>query len=198
MHLVPTGPVRLIGISLGGHLAFEVARRLQAVGREIGGLCVVDAFFGGPPVPPGERLRRELGRAMADGRLAGYLTMQVVRRALPLWARLMRSRWQRHARAGTNPWDLPAGSLLEYELSMRLLLRLTALLPTLQGSDLTPLDAPALLLRTTDNVHDDAAWRQRCPNLQIAELPGDHHTLNSAATVGAIRRLLQQQTDAWR
>ncbi len=39
----PEGPIRIIGISLGGHLGYAAALHLQASGREIGGFCAIDA-----------------------------------------------------------------------------------------------------------------------------------------------------------
>src|SRR5215468_6781322 len=40
----PEGPIRIIGISIGGHLGYAAAVRLQASGRKIGGFCAIDSF----------------------------------------------------------------------------------------------------------------------------------------------------------
>ncbi|GEM_PF-688656 len=40
----PAGPYQLVGYSLGGMLAFEVARQLQASGGSIGAICVLDTY----------------------------------------------------------------------------------------------------------------------------------------------------------
>ncbi|MEQ8966355.1 MAG: amino acid adenylation domain-containing protein [Azospirillaceae bacterium] len=46
---VPDGPVRLVGHSFGGRLAFEAARRLAAEGRDVS-LVLLDALPGNDPV----------------------------------------------------------------------------------------------------------------------------------------------------
>jgi thioesterase domain-containing protein len=194
--LVPDGPLRFVGTSLGGHLAFETAVRLQAAGRAIGGLCLLDTFFGRPPVAAPTRFRRELGRAWRGGTLGRFVATHVSRRSLGLWSRLRSRAWQQHARAGTWPWDLRPGSLLEREWSMRLLLRLAS--PAAAAEPATPLAAPVLLLRTTEGVRDDDTWRRRCPRLEVHELPGDHHTLGSPETAQAIRPTFSAGTRDWR
>jgi thioesterase domain-containing protein len=40
---LPSGPVHLLGWSYGAHVAFETARRLEAAGRDVGLLALVDA-----------------------------------------------------------------------------------------------------------------------------------------------------------
>ncbi len=44
-HVQNTGPYALFGWSLGGVIAFEVARRLIATGREVSNLILIDSFF---------------------------------------------------------------------------------------------------------------------------------------------------------
>jgi amino acid adenylation domain-containing protein/non-ribosomal peptide synthase protein (TIGR01720 family) len=51
----PEGPYHLAGWSLGGVVAYELARQLVAAGASIGRLIVIDAGI----VPPGERFREE-------------------------------------------------------------------------------------------------------------------------------------------
>src|SRR3954451_24399911 len=38
---IPAGPIRIVGVSIGGHLGYAVALRLQAQGRDIAGLCAI-------------------------------------------------------------------------------------------------------------------------------------------------------------
>ncbi|WP_297006423.1 alpha/beta fold hydrolase [uncultured Corynebacterium sp.] len=45
--LQPTGPLTLVGHSFGGHVAMEVARRLQAEGREIDRVVLLDTVLHG-------------------------------------------------------------------------------------------------------------------------------------------------------
>jgi surfactin synthase thioesterase subunit len=39
MSKVPSGPIRIVGVSIGGHFGYAVATRLQAAGREITGFA---------------------------------------------------------------------------------------------------------------------------------------------------------------
>src|SRR5262249_6561709 len=41
---VPTGPIHIVGSSIGGHLGYAAAVSLQSHGREIGGFCALDSF----------------------------------------------------------------------------------------------------------------------------------------------------------
>jgi thioesterase domain-containing protein len=42
---VPHGPIRIIGLSIGGHFGYAIGLHLQAMGREITGLCAIDSFM---------------------------------------------------------------------------------------------------------------------------------------------------------
>ena len=81
---------------------------------------------------------------------------------------------------------------------MRLLVRTTA--PWLASLDRQPeaLDARAILLRTRLTASDDAAWRRRCPNIEIFEIPGQHHTLFEPENVAALHETFIAATRDWR
>ena len=42
---VPQGPIRIVGLSIGGHFGYAAALRLQSMGREIAGFCAIDTFM---------------------------------------------------------------------------------------------------------------------------------------------------------
>src|SRR5436190_9013873 len=42
---VPHGPIRIIGLSIGGHFGYAIGLHLQATGREIASLCAIDSFM---------------------------------------------------------------------------------------------------------------------------------------------------------
>jgi thioesterase domain-containing protein len=81
---------------------------------------------------------------------------------------------------------------------MRLLVRETA--PWIGSLDREPvaLRAPAVLLRTRLTAGDDAAWRRRCPNIEIFEIAGQHHTLFEPENIGALREAFVAATPGWR
>ena len=90
--LQPTGPYLLIGHSLGGFIALEVARRLRAAGEQVDRVVVLDTFLpqrfartsaaddpGLSLTPPEEPLPRlELWRRRARIPLAGIMPMSPV------------------------------------------------------------------------------------------------------------------------
>nr|WP_244422871.1 alpha/beta fold hydrolase [Bradyrhizobium sp. ORS 278] len=199
---IPTGPVRLVGVSLGGHLAYAAALRLRAQGREISGVCAIDSMMIQSSGPSAGWRKRALEQALEQMR---------ERRLIDLW-RFLRSRlWRGLARAlgdglpGTARRASRTVSVMatldpifEQELSMRLLLRLLA--PALASIDRDPvaLDAPAVLLRTPLHDASDAAWRRRCPCLNVREIPGKHHTLFDPENVGSLRQAFLSATPDWR
>ncbi|POX43308.1 non-ribosomal peptide synthetase [Streptomyces sp. Ru73] len=73
--LVPAGPCPLLGYSLGGNLAFEVAKELERRGREVSRLVLLDSYRFTAAAPPGEEalarfddeLRSRLGRRDGSG-----------------------------------------------------------------------------------------------------------------------------------
>jgi hypothetical protein len=107
------------------------------------------------------------------------------------------------------PWLLrsPAGRLIsvlaldpifEQELNMRLLIRATASWIASLDQNPVAIDAPAILLRTSLAASDDAAWRRRCPNLRIFEIPGRHHSLFDPQNVGVLHKVFVDATSDWR
>jgi thioesterase domain-containing protein len=197
-------PIRLIGLSIGGHFAYAIGLRLQAMGREIAGLCAIDSFMFASSNPSvGWK-----GRALAE-------VVEIVRRGRPLeFVRFLRSRfWRALVRlAGSRLEGLlrkmssangmnilsAVDPILEEELSMRLLIKLTA--PWIASLDQQPveLNTQAVLLRTDRTASSDAAWRRRCPHIEIAEIPGKHHNLFEPENLGSLREAFLRATNSWR
>jgi hypothetical protein len=90
-----------------------------------------------------------------------------------------------------------ADPILERELSMRLLVREVA--PWLAHLDDEPaaLNVPSVLLRTPLTSGDDEAWRRRCPNIKILDIPGRHHSLFEPENAGALRNAFLTGTCEW-
>ena len=42
---IPSGPIRIVGLSLGGHFAYVVANHLEAKGRQVEAVCAIDFFI---------------------------------------------------------------------------------------------------------------------------------------------------------
>jgi thioesterase domain-containing protein len=200
---VPQGPIRIVGLSIGGHLGYAAALRLQESGREIGGFCAIDAFMIASSAPS----EGWKGRALAQG-----IEMLRRRRFADL-VRFLRSKfWRALVRFSgnrlSNVLRIAPSSLLsaifaldpifEEEVSMRLLIRKAS--PRIAILDRKPvaLDAPTVLLRTSYTAVDDATWRRRCPSIRIFEIPGQHHNLFEQQNVGSFRETFLTATRHWR
>ncbi|MGC2774793.1 MAG: thioesterase domain-containing protein [Bradyrhizobium sp.] len=199
---IPAGPIRIIGVSLGGHLGYAAGLRLQAQGREIAGLCAIDSMMIESSGPSAGWTQRALELALD----------QLRQRRLGDLGRFMRSRvWRGLARAcgdrlpriaqrcsASVSVAVALDPIFEQELNMRLLIRTVA--PWLAAADRNPvaLNAPAILLRTGLAAGHDGAWRRRCPDLHSFEIPGKHHTLFDAENVGALHETFIRATLDWR
>jgi thioesterase domain-containing protein len=200
---VPQDPILIAGASLGGHFAYAAALQLQRMGREIGGLCAIDTFMiasSGPSEGWQSRALDQLLDILRKGRL-GKFTRFARSRFWRAVFRLAGGRLTNLVRAsapsGRLPWPLAMDPIAEEELSMRLLLRAVA--PWVASLDRDPvaLNAPAILLRTPSTAGDDAAWRYRCPNMKIVEIPGQHLALYEPENIGSLRDAFITATREW-
>jgi thioesterase domain-containing protein len=201
---VPQGPIRIVGLSIGGHFAYGIGLHLQAMGREVAGICAIDSFVFVSSAPSAEWKRRavaqgfELLRKRRFSELAEFMRSKFWRAWIRLAGDRLPSLLRVVASAKWLPSILAAGPLVEGELSMRMLVRTTA--PWLAELDHAPvpLEVPAVLLRTAFAASDDAAWRRRCPNVRIFEIPGHHHNLFDPENVGALHEAFIVATREWR
>jgi thioesterase domain-containing protein len=200
---VPQGKLRIVGFSIGGHFGYATALHLNAIGREIAGFCAIDTFM----ISSSEPSAGWKGRALSEGlrllrkrRIGEFMRFARSK----LWRSLLRlagSRLpnlvRRFGSAGRLPLALAFDPIFEEELSMRLLIREVA--PWIASLDLKPaaLKAPAILLRTRFTASDDTAWRRRCPNIQIFEIPGQHQTLFEPENIETLRETFIAATGEW-
>lgn len=201
---VPHGPIRIIGLSIGGHFGYAIGLRLQEMGREITGLCAIDSFMIESSEPSagwkGRALEQgfELLRKRRIGEFTRFLRSKFWRGLVRLAGSRLPGLVQRFATSSRLPSVSTFDPMFEGELSMRLLVREVA--PWLGSLDREPkaLRAPAVLLRTRLTAGDDVAWRRRCSNIQIVEIPGQHHTLFEAENIDSLREAFFASTRDWR
>lgn len=198
------GPIRLIGMSLGAHLGYAAALKLQASGRQIGGFCALDPFVTSSASPTAGWKARALKAGavlLRDRRLDEFGRFLRSR----FWRALLRSAGgqlteavRRIAPSRRLPWILATDPIFEQELSMLLLIQ--AVNPWTASLDRLPvaLKAPAVLLRTSSNVGADSIWQRRCPGIRIVEIPGDHDALSRPEAVGWLRETFVAVTREWR
>ncbi len=200
---VPEGPIRIIGASIGGHVGYAVALRLQASGRQIGGFCAIDTFTATSASPMAGWKTRALqdGAALLRdqrlGEFGRFLRSRLWRASLRLSGKRLVDLVRRLAPSGRLPWILRVDPIFEEELSMRLLIRELAPWVASLDRDPTPLSAPAILLRTPSTGDADSLWRRRCPEIKVVEIPGDHHTLFTSDNSAALREAFLTAASDW-
>jgi thioesterase domain-containing protein len=196
-------PIRLIGMSLGAHLGYAAALKLQSSGHEIGGFCALDPFMGSSASPTVGWKARALKNGAAllrDRRLdefGRFLRSRFWRASLRPPSRRLAEVIRRVAPSGRLPWILAVDPIFEQELSMRLLIQ--AVNPWSASLDREPiaLKAPAVLLRISSNEAAESVWRRRCPQIRIVEIPGDHDALWRPETAGSLRETFVAATRGW-
>lgn len=201
---VPHGPIRIIGLSIGGHFGYAVAVHLQKIGREIGGLCAIDSFMTVSAAPSNRHRRRAVEQALnlfrqrRFGALTHFLRSLFWRAINRVTGAYLPDLLVRLSRSGRLPRILAFDPLMEYELTLRLMLRTTA--PWVGSLDRDPvaLNAPAVLLRSRNNACDDGAWRRRCPAIKIVEVPGNHRTLFDPENVATLHEAFLSATRDWK
>lgn len=185
----PAGPIRLVGFSLGGHVAFGVARALTESGREIGFLGILDtdtairsqSVARGPaPVRVLRRVRwglHNLTRAALRGATVdwlGEITARFLARPGKEWRLRLAARMRR--------MPLPTGFAMFVNIYLReeLRTRLLHAWKTDGSHHLLRLAVPAVLFRSEEHTEDEPAdlgWRALCPYVRVVNVYGGHKTM---------------------
>lgn len=181
----PHGPYQLLGWSLGGVVAYEMARLLAAAGEEVPLLVIVDAALPGTQaVPPEDQLARYflydfLGvtrdRAPAvDKALAGLGP-----EAEPgeIFAAVERD--------GAVPEEFDAEFLLERYALFRTHVR------AMRAHRLDSVhQGPAILIKATESTERLLDWRPYVSRLTEHDAPGDHHSVWHGPGLSAISAIV--------
>lgn len=178
----PRGPVMLAGYSFGGHIALAVAEGLQASGRRVGCLALLDTWAIPPiekrPVSvtrPTRRLaqamrRREVGAEV--GRIIGAILIRLQNKKISRFVgRIPRFCWPRSAYTRIN-----------VSISMSFTIPvLEELLRRMAESDKS-FNFPAVLFRCAEQTPGAAAdlgWGRHFANLRVVPILGNHVTLTA-------------------
>jgi thioesterase domain-containing protein/acyl carrier protein len=145
----PDGPLHLAGYSYGGGVAFEAARHLQACGREIAFLGIIDTTLDAAATPLWEMPRRMALRLLGRSDAGRRWLFRLIAGLGPRWFLAARRRLLTNYRyAAIGRWR-PAR-----------------------------LQAPSLLVVSEqfgDAITD--RWLRLCPGIRVLRLPADHETL---------------------
>jgi thioesterase domain-containing protein len=201
---IPHGPIRIVGLSLGGHLGYALGVHFQANGREIAGLCAIDSFMFASSEPSagwkGRALEEgfELLRKRRVAEFGSFVRSKFWRAMVRLAGSRLPGLVRKLSSSSRLPTIFAFDPTAEKELSMRLLVR--ELAPWLGSVDREPvaLRAPSILLRTPLTSGDDDAWRRRCPSLEILEIKGQHHSLFEPEYIDSLREAFLTGTRHWR
>ncbi|WP_051319335.1 non-ribosomal peptide synthetase, partial [Chitinimonas koreensis] len=190
LQLQPDGPVRLAGWSMGGVVAFELARQLEARGRSVEWVALLDApspaELAAEPAP-----QWPLGEYLADLALTGG-------QPLPLDAGrierlLAEPQRDAHAIAAARAAGLIPETMSDALLRQRLAVFAAHRQAMRDYRPAAAIDAPLALLRAADApagaraACDWAGWSRG--GLTVTEVPGDHYGMLLAAGA-ALHRLL--------
>jgi acyl-coenzyme A synthetase/AMP-(fatty) acid ligase/thioesterase domain-containing protein/O-antigen/teichoic acid export membrane protein/acyl carrier protein len=170
--LQPHGPYTLIGHSLGGFIALEVARRLESLGDTVELVVLLDPFL-----PPGAV--REVRRRLPDA----TLTLD----APPLRGRELWARRLRVPLAGIVQFEREAQAKALEEVGVRVgLMHRPA-----------PWPGRTLLMLSHLNQDDPRLWAHILTGeLQVTRVPGDHHSVIREPSVGEVARLIRDAGSA--
>jgi amino acid adenylation domain-containing protein len=195
----PSGPYHLLGWSFGGLVAYEVARRLAAAGREVALLAVLDAgprAAGAEAAPP----RHDAADALAAAFQSVLPVTAEALRALPDGERLP---WL-FARASAAG-KLPSG--LDLAHAQRLLATFQAHQMAARAYRPTPYPGSLTLFRATGPAAAAAAadrpprdpllgWGSLATAVEVHEVPGDHEDLLVPPYLGALADGLRRRLAA--
>ena len=184
-----SGPYLLCGYSFGGILAFEMARRLRAVGEDVPVLAVID-------VGPGYR-----GLAYSRRRLPPLPYRQDLERApgrLPAWARPLRRLW-------CNEWVLPAWWRRQLRRDGRVRADQRLWFAwwahwSMVGPDWSPeaYDGPVDVLWATRTASTDASlgWGDVADDVRVHRVGRHHETLLEPPEVDEVGAVVRRLIDA--
>jgi thioesterase domain-containing protein len=185
---MPSGPIRMAGYSLGGHLAFATALALEAKGRRVESLAILDApvDFGSVKGSFRKRLNMRMEQILSfnlRGGLASVIGKCLTgERSRPILRYL--PRYQKTK----LPFDFDVA--LHRKLTMQLVRSLHGdwWQKTLQEA--TPLDAPWNLFRSQEHEAyepDDLGWAPYCRNLRVIHVAGTHRGMLDPKISGPFR-----------
>ncbi|WP_432150897.1 alpha/beta fold hydrolase [Streptomyces sp. bgisy029] len=186
----PEGEYRLLGWSLGGLLAHEMAKRLTAAGHRVANLIMVDT--GLPvvsPLPP----ERDI--------LIRYIRDMMGLEEEPAELKQLFAAFPPDVEPDTVFEAVEESGLLPEEFDAYLLAgQYDVFRSHLEGFysiDVTGgYDGPAIHIMASGSVAEDMPWKRLMPDLREHTVPGTHHTIWNGASLETLTRIVQDALDA--
>jgi thioesterase domain-containing protein len=175
-----SGAVRIAGYSFGGDVGFAVASRLIAMGREVAflGILDTDLYHVAADAEAFEREHKVRDHSVRDvanegSRTAlGFLLAKCARDVVGLERALRHQRLWR--------WALSGPTSFAFHRRIRTISRLHAQWRWHRGVQPAPIEVPTVLFRSAAHAAgspSDLNWLDRCLNLSIVRVEGDHRTM---------------------
>ncbi|MET9979815.1 alpha/beta fold hydrolase [Streptomyces microflavus] len=168
---VPAGPVHLLGWSLGGLIAFDMARRMAEAGAEVGRVILVDASppYAVPMPPESETVRRFLHEIAVS---LGLHTPAEIDALLVGGGEDALAVFREIGRLRSWPPELDAELLSDrYGVFRAHAEAAHSYEPAGQYG------GPVWHLLADKSPPQDRRWAELAPDLTERQVPGDHHTL---------------------
>lgn len=187
----PDGPYLIAGYSLGGKIAFEMARQLLQMGKEVNMLGIFDTYA--RPSNQGlERLKQKIIRQVHKAPFIFKLFLKYPGRTIRYQLVFVRNKLLKLFRQELNSQDevfsFDAEILKSYEIAY-------------ENYKLAPLDIVVDLFRVEERIYylDDMVYLGWKPygikGVDVHEIPGDHKTFLYPPNDGYLARMLQKVID---
>ncbi len=172
---MPSGPIRIAGYSMGGHLAFAAARGFEQRGRVVAALVILDSpanaiyFTSTLRRRIAVRIKRLLAFDFRSGLASVLAKILILRRARPLL------RWLARYRDTLLPWSFD--QYLHHKITMQLVRRLFPPWWQSVGPLGPPLAAPAFIFRSEEHEpceREDLGWNEYCLDVRVIPVAGSH------------------------
>jgi thioesterase domain-containing protein len=175
---MPQGPIRMAGYSIGGLLAYSTASGLQAQGRAVSSVVILDAplHLGAAYQPFRVKVRERLKSLnpfkFRDVLASVFAKVIIQERCRPLLHRLSR---YRH-----TPLPFHFERYLHHKITMQLVLRIHPEWWQTLLRESPSIEAPTYLFHSEDHEPaegEDLGWASHCLNLKVIPAAGTHSTM---------------------
>lgn len=191
----PAGPIHLAGWSLGGNIAFEVARQLKKRGAEVGVLALLDSGL----MSPETELREEDFLPLLSALFPNAMKLDLEEIRQKPQDKQLQFFVERAAQAGIVPEELDAENLAANN-ALHVFGVFQANVKAVHEYVAEPFDGVVHLFRPknqgkTNDLFDDPVlgWREVTTAVQTHEVPGDHAHMLQEPSVSILAEQLTKQ-----
>ncbi len=188
----PSGPYALAGYSLGGFLAFEIAKQLKAMGKKVQFVGVMDTYTGNN-YDAGGKVARLSKKVVRQFHKVPFFAQSFITNPKEAWEYQKLVARRKVERMNTDEIHIPKDIIGDYEAAIY-----KKYSDALDNYMLTPQDIEITLFRVAKRIYflDDAkylGWRRFArKGVHVEIVPGDHETFLYPPHGEQLGRILQQ------